>query len=313
MVPVVIEEGLGMEVSFGAVSDEVKVVRDQLQLSVRLGAIRRDKDDELGMAPARGLVAAEFHAELVAFLGGPSDGALDVRGCPPFQNRVFLDPSDEGDAVVGQCIHDRARGKGGIEADIKASGMRGGGPVGVPDETKRTFGAGGVALAQQGMDETVTQAGGVVVSLGAEGGHEGIVFALPVVPVVGGTFLVAEDLKGNAVDIEGAPSHGVSAAGGEQVVLDGMGEVRSEGFEVVFVVGDPIDEAGAGGLAGRALAEYRLPGPVPNRSFEGRVMRHAVEIVRRGIAEGQGVEALAKELEMAIGGCYCTSTIPSTV
>ncbi len=158
-------------------------------------------------------------------------------------------------------------------------------------------------LAENGVQEAVAQAaaflGAVVVAADAEAGHQRRVGDGPVIAVVSAPLLVAADFDREAVDVDRRAAHAAVGTGGANPAIEPVGQ-RAAKFLTMGTLRQHVDQPRLRGLAAETLLGRLLAQAVPDRQLEGRVVRQAVQVVLRRVAQRQGVHALAEEFQQRV-------------
>jgi len=195
---VAVEQGLGALLFHRGTGEEEEVVEEEVLLLV--GTLHHDQDDAAGTRPRLGPIGKLMKPG--SALGRWTSGWTAEEGLgDPVQGLVRAEPEDVGDRLLLKGLEEGRVGESGI------------GPE--PDARNEAL-----EPAKEGQDEIEPAVGGVHVA-GAKprpekeapqhAGHQGMVAARPVMAVVGAPWLMAMDLVGQRVQVQGD----LPASGGE--------------------------------------------------------------------------------------------------
>ena len=237
-------------------------------------------------------------------MGGRPTHAPEVRFSHPFQHRITLQAADKTQAFVGESIQRFAIGVAGINAKIDhlpQSLRLADDLLHEPPDTMRRM---HLPLPQDGVQKAVAHAVSLAHAVVGAGhrvaGHQRMVHGLLVITVVRSAGLLAIHLDGKAVDVDGHAPRRMIAAGGPQMPLARIGEYIAQRRPVAGSERQDIDQPRLCRLAGEPLIDRLVAGAVPGCHLHRRIMRQAVGVVLRGVAERESIQAFAKKLDELI-------------
>jgi hypothetical protein len=121
-----------------------------------------------------------------------------------------------------------------------------------------------------------------------------------IVPMPGRPRLTAVHLDGHRVDVHRTGGDLSAGAAGPLVMADRFGQGFPDRLQAGREVGDAADEPSVGGLTAQAFVQDLLARAIPNGHLHGRIVGQAVDVVLMGIAQGQGVQVVAKQFGVRV-------------